>query len=144
MSLILRKRNHYPERFDHELDRFWNHWLSPFEPFGRDAPTAPSLDLAETDADVIVKVELPGLSEKDIEISVADDTLTIKGEKRQEKEEKGKRYHFAERRYGAFQRCVRLPSPVAVGRASARFKDGVLEVTLPKAEEAKPRKIEIN
>ena len=130
MSLILRRNHHTPERVDRELDRFFGNWFAPFEVFRTD--------------EVLVKAELPGLTDKDIDVSVVDDTLTIKGEKKHDKEEKGKHYHLVERRYGSFQRCVRLPSSVNSKKASARFKDGVLEITLPKSEEAKPKKIEIN
>ena len=144
MSLILRRNHHTPERVDRELDRFFGNWFAPFEVFRTDEVLAPSLDVEETENEVVVKAELPGLTDKDIDVSVVDDTLTIKGEKKHDKEEKGKHYHLVERRYGSFQRCVRLPSSVNSKKASARFKDGVLEITLPKSEEAKPKKIEIN
>lgn len=143
MSLILR-RNHQPERFNNELDRLWSSWFAPFEPKWSETVMSPPVDVAETETDFIVKAELPGLSEKDIDVTVEDGVLTIKGEKRSAKEAEGKRYHFTERRYGSFQRRLRLSSAVSAQNASARFENGVLEITLPKAEEAKPKKIEVN
>jgi HSP20 family protein len=97
----------------------------------------PTLDLSETKDAVIVKAELPGVEQKDIEVSMQDGMLTIKGEKAAEKEEKEKRYHRVERSYGAFFRAIRLPAAVDAGKVAAAFKDGVLTVTLPKAPEAK-------
>jgi HSP20 family protein len=87
--------------------------------------------------------ELPGLEAKDVEVSVTGDMLTIKGEKKTEKEEKDERRHLVERTYGAFSRMVRLPAPVAADKIQATFKNGVLTVTLPKTEEAKPKAIPV-
>lgn len=101
------------------------------------------MDLEETDDDYIVQVELPGLKREDIEISVSEDHLTIKGERKREKEEKGKRYHRIERWYGKFERTVRFPTKVDPNKAKAEYKAGVLRVTLPKLERAKPHRIEI-
>lgn len=103
----------------------------------------PAMDLEETDDDYIVQVELPGLKKEDIEISVSEDHLTIKGERKREKEEKGKRYHRIERWYGKFERTVRFPTKVDPNKAKAEYKAGVLRVTLPKLERAKPHRIEI-
>jgi HSP20 family protein len=97
----------------------------------------PTLDLSETKDAVIVKAELPGVEPKDIAVSLQEGTLTIKGEKEAEKEEKDKRYHRVERSYGAFFRSIRLPAAVDAGKVTAAFKDGVLTVTLPKLPEAK-------
>jgi HSP20 family protein len=133
-----------PNRFESDLDKVWRHWFAPFEVFEAPSLASPSVDLAETESEVIVKAELPGLTDKDIDITLSDDTLTIQGEKKQDSEEKGKHYHRVERRYGSFKRCVTLPSPVDAKGVAARFENGVLEITLPKAEEAKPKKIEIN
>lgn len=98
---------------------------------------APRLDLAETEATIEVKAELPGLEKQDIDISLEGDTLIIKGEKHQEKEEKNKRFHRIERTYGSFYRTVRLPTEVQPDKIEAAYQDGVLKVTLPKTEEAK-------
>lgn len=103
----------------------------------------PPLDVSETNENVIVKAEIPGVDPKEINISVKDDTLTIKGEKKGGKEEKGKNYHFTERRYGSFTRSVLLPVSVKYEDAKAEYKDGILEITLPKEEKAEVKKIPI-
>jgi HSP20 family protein len=91
----------------------------------------------------VVKAEVPGMEPKDIDISLSDGVLTIKGEKKQEKEEKEADYHLVERSYGAFTRLVRLPKEVQSEKISASYKDGILKVTLPKSEEAKKKEIKI-
>jgi HSP20 family protein len=101
------------------------------------------MDISETKDSLIVKVEAPGMDQKDIEISLQENLLTIKGEKKQEKEEKDERYHRVERSYGAFVRSVRLPVAVDGGKVSATFKNGLLTVTLPKTPAAKGTPIPI-
>jgi len=105
----------------------------------------PSIDVKESDKEIVVKAELPGLEEKDIEVLLAEDTLTIKGEKREEKEDKGKNYYHMERTYGSFHRVIPLPIEVEANKVEAAFKNGVLSVVLPKTEKAKAasRKISI-
>ena len=105
---------------------------------------APSVDIAETDNDVVVTAELPGVKQDDVDITIADDVLTLKGEKKEEKEVKEKNYHRIERSYGSFQRSVSLPAGVQADKAKATYKDGVLHITVPKAEEAKPKQIKID
>ena len=104
---------------------------------------APSIDLSETKESVVVKIEVPGMDQKDIEVSLQENRLTIKGEKKQEKEEKHERYHRVERSYGAFARSVRLPVGVDASKVSAAFKNGLLTVTLPKTPAAKGTTIPI-
>jgi len=106
---------------------------------------APMVNVSEDEASVVVSAELPGLEEKDIEVSVADDVLTIRGEKKEEKEDKGKNYFRMERHYGEFRREIPLPSEVEVDKVEASFKNGVLKVTLPKSKKARTevRKIEV-
>jgi HSP20 family protein len=104
---------------------------------------APSMDISETKDSLVVKVEVPGMDEKDIQISLQENLLTIKGEKRQEKEEKEERYHRVERAYGAFTRSVRLPVAVDAGKVAATFKKGLLTVSLPKTLAAKGTMIPI-
>ncbi len=107
------------------------------------AKLTPAVDLVDTKDDVIVKVELPGIKKEDVDITLHDDLLTIKGEKKAEKEEKeGSRYYF-ERRYGSFARTITLPVNVKSDEIKAKFTDGVLEVTLPKAEEEKSKEIKV-
>jgi HSP20 family protein len=104
----------------------------------------PRLDMAETKDMLTITAELPGLESKDLDVSVSGDVLTIKGEKKQEKEEKDEQRHIVERSYGAFVRMVRLPTAVAQDKIKASFKNGVLTVSLPKTEEAKPQAIPVS
>jgi HSP20 family protein len=103
----------------------------------------PAVDIYETPDTVEMKAELPGLSRDDIEIQIRDNTLTLRGERRFAKEAQEENYLRIERAYGAFQRSFTLPATVQQEKIRAVFRDGVLELTLPKAEEAKPKKIAI-
>jgi HSP20 family protein len=124
------------------FDRFLEDFRIP-SVWSEDTGFSPAFDVSETDEALIVKAELPGMEEKDIDISLSDGVLTIKGEKKQEKESESGHYHTVERRYGAFSRTMRLPAEVNAEQVDAAYKDGVLSVTMPKTEKAKPRKIEI-
>jgi HSP20 family protein len=127
-----------------EMDRLWEHFfgeLPTLEPVRRE--WAPSLDVSETKNNIVVKAEVPGLEPKDIDISLTGGVLTIKGEKKQEKEEKDENYHRIERSYGTFTRSVRVPQEVQSDKIEATYKDGVLKITLPKSEEAKKKEIKI-
>jgi HSP20 family protein len=103
-----------------------------------------ALDVYETDDNLVVEASLPGFNPDEVDISIVGNTLTINGEheKHQEKEEEGK-YYFRERRYGAFQRVVALPVETNADKAEATFENGVLKLSLPKAEEVKPKRIEV-
>lgn len=103
----------------------------------------PAFDVSETDEHIIVKADLPGVDVKDIDISIVGNVLTVKGEKKQEKEEKNESYHRIERSYGSFSRSISLPAEVNPDAVEAVYKDGVLKLTIPKAEKSKPKKIEI-
>jgi HSP20 family protein len=103
----------------------------------------PSLDVTETDEAIEVHLEVPGVEEKDLDVSLTDDLLTISGEKRSEHEDKDDTVHRIERRYGRFSRTLRLPGTVDAGRVEASYEAGVLKVVLPKTPEAKPRRIEV-
>lgn len=113
-------------------------------PFLAGGEQALALDMYETDENLVVEASLPGFSPEQVDISVVGNSVTIKAEVKQEaeKEEKGK-YHFRERRYGAFQRTISLPVGVNADKAEARFENGVLTLTLPKVEEAKPKRIQL-
>lgn len=100
--------------------------------------TMPKVDVAETEKELTITADLPGIDEKDVELTVADGILTLKGEKKAESEEKDKNYHVMERSYGSFARSFRLPETVKVEDIAARFDKGVLTITLPKGEAAKP------
>ncbi len=103
----------------------------------------PPLDVAETDSEIIVRMDLPGMDEKDIDISIQGDVLTIRGEKKEQREETGKIYHVTERAAGNFVRSVPLPVQVRVDMVRATYAKGILEISLPKKELAQARKIEI-
>lgn len=113
------------------------HW-DPFRQFGdwMGAQT-PHVDLTETDKGIEVVAELPGMEQKDIEVELKDDVLTLRGEKKEEREEAKKGYHLSERRFGSFRRSFRLPSEVEQNKISAEFKDGVLTIELPKTAKAR-------
>ena len=104
----------------------------------------PAVDIFETGDSIVIKAELPGLTKEDINLEVKENTLSIKGEKKFEKDVKEENYHRMERSYGAFRRAFSLPSTVQQDKVRAKFKDGILEVTLPKAEEAKPKQIKVD
>jgi len=103
----------------------------------------PSVDIKETADNVEVFAELPGLRKEDINLSVRDNVLTIAGEKRRDDEEKEANFHRLERMYGTFTRSFTLPARVVTGKVDALFKDGILHLVLPKAEDEKPKQIEI-
>ncbi len=116
--------------------------------FGSDAEwpldrISPSLDVAETDGAIEVCMDSPGMEAKDFEIQVNGNLLTISGERKEEREERGKTYHRVERRSGTFSRTVTLPCPVNDEAVDAQYKNGTLTVKLPKTEEAKARKITV-
>lgn len=104
---------------------------------------SPRVDVVETDKEIKVSAELPGMDENDIELRLDDNVLTIRGEKKQEKEEKDKNYYRAERVYGTFQRAIVLPAEVDADKAEALFKNGVLTVRFPKTTESRAKKISI-
>ncbi len=125
-----------------EIDRLFND-------FGRGFPTlgasdlAPRMDMAETDKAIELTAELPGLEEKDVEINFADGLLTIRGEKKSEKEESNKNYRLVERNYGAFSRAIELPAGVDPAAIEASLAKGVLSVTIPKPAPGVAKKIEV-
>ena len=140
-------------RWEHEIERmFEEFWRRPFPsllsldrlwPTGAVRMPAPALDVYEEKDEVVVKAELPGLSKEDIEVNLTGSTLTVKGEKKKEEEVKEKDYYRCERSYGSFVRSLELPSEVKADQISASFKNGVLEVRLPKTEEAKKKEVKV-
>jgi HSP20 family protein len=104
---------------------------------------APAVDVYETKEDLVVTCELPGVREKDVHVSVTNDILTIRGERAQQHEVKDESFYRTERWYGKFERNIPLPLPVETDRVKASFRDGVLEIKLPKAEAVKPKEIKI-
>ena len=127
-----------------ELDRFFD---SPLTGFGRASQLlgawSPALDLYEDKENFVLKVELPGLNKEDVSVSIEDGCLTISGERKSETKREDTEVHHTERYYGRFQRTVTLPTAVAADKVKAAYKDGVLTVTLPKTEQAKPKQIDI-
>jgi len=103
----------------------------------------PPVDIYETGESIVLEVELPGITKEDITVEVKNNTLTLKGEKKFEREVKEENYHRVERSYGSFQRAFTLPSTVQQDKVKAKFKEGILEITLPKVEEAKPKQIKV-
>lgn len=104
---------------------------------------APEVDVEETADAIVLRADLPGMSKKDMRISVENNRLTISGERKSKHSENGKNFHRIERTYGSFCRSFALPATVLGDRVEATYRDGVLEVTVPKAEEVKPREIEV-
>lgn len=129
-----------------EMNRMFDSFFrgDPGEEFPLASATwRPAVDIAEEDAAFQVRMELPGVAKDDVKITMENNLLTVRGEKKQERESKGTNYHRAERGYGAFQRSFTLPTTVKGERIEASFKDGILNITLPKSEEAKPKEIEV-
>ena len=128
-----------------EINRLFE---SPLAEFGRASQWlsswTPALDVYEDKENFIVKAELPGMKKEDIEVSLHDGALSISGERKSEEKHEDSEVYRAERFFGRFQRAVVLPAPVAADKIRAQYKDGILTVTLPKPEEAKPKKIDVN
>jgi HSP20 family protein len=149
MNLIPWKRRageEYPmaglrEEMNRLFDSFWHgDFLPEAMSLGRGFP---NVEVSETDTDIVVRADLPGMEAKDVDVSLSGDVLTIKGERTEEKEEKEKSYHHKEMRYGAFSRSLRLPATVDVQKISAECKKGVLKITLGKSEADTSKKITI-
>lgn len=109
---------------------------------GRGA-SVPNLELIDRKGEMVLRAELPGIKKEDVDITIHDEAITIKGEFKQDQTVKEEDYYFSERRYGSFERTVPLPVDVNTEKAKATVKDGVLEVVLPKKEEAKPKEIKV-
>jgi HSP20 family protein len=105
---------------------------------------APAVDVYEDEHQVTLKIEVPGIDEKDIDVRVENNTLTVQGERKIEKEEKEENYRRVERQYGSFTRTFTLPQTVDAEKVSANYEKGVLKITLPKKAEAKPKQIKVN
>ena len=133
--------------FRDEMDRFFNSFLedSPYSGFIRRETGTwyPSVDIEENDNEYLLRAEIPGMESKDVDISLNDNVLTIKGQKKVEKEEKESNYRHVECRYGTFQRTFQLPANVDPHNVKAECSNGVLTVHIAKSPEAKPKKIEI-
>ena len=127
-----------------ELASFFENFT---EPTGKDQLTAgtfvPPVDVYEDEHNLMLKLEIPGINEEDLDVQVENNTLTVKGERKFEKEEKEENFHRIERRYGSFQRTFRLPNTVNTDSVEADYDKGVLKITLGKRAEAKPKQIKV-
>lgn len=152
-GLIPRRRSEAVARqdpiqsFRSEVDRLFDDFLgggSGVEfPSWSGVSFVPEFDLVESDTEIRIAADLPGVEEKDLELSLDGDVLTIRGERRAEKEERRKGYEWSERRFGSFLRRIELPSEVQSEKVQAKFNKGVLEITLPKSESAKRKSLTI-
>ena len=133
---------------EREFDRIFREAFSPlFTEREGELSTrawAPAVDIFETEDNIVLKAEVPGVEPKDVEVRVEDNTLYLKGERKFEKETKEENYHRIERSYGSFARSFALPNSIDGEKVAAEYKDGLLTLTLPKREEAKPKTIKIN
>jgi HSP20 family protein len=128
------------------MDKLFEEFFSDRPGRGRRAvPTVwqPAIEAYETDHDVVVRAELPGVDPNQVEITITEDSLTIKGEAKSELEDKRRNYYRRELRYGSFLRSIALPSGVQSDQAKATFKNGILEIRVPKSERAKPKTVKI-
>ena len=128
-----------------EVNRLFDSWSGRGNTVG-ERMWLPAVDVHETKDDFVLTLDIPGVSQKDVHISITGDLLTVKGERRfeRESEEAGHTYHRVERLYGKFERSVQLPTMVQTDKVKASYHDGVLTVKLPKAEEVKPREVKID
>ena len=128
-----------------QIDRLFDDFTRGFPAFsgGGNSEMLPSVDVTETDKQIEITAELPGLEEKDVQVNFADNVLTIRGEKKAEKEEKDKAYRLVERSYGSFVRSLELPDGVDVNAIKASIDKGVLKVTVPKPAPAQVKKIDV-
>lgn len=133
--------------FEERMRRFFGEGFDPFGKTGEEnwslSAWSPACDIYETDSEVVVKAELPEVKKEDVKVSVENNVLTIHGERKFSEESKRENYHRVERSYGEFTRSFTLPAFVDTAKVNAEFKDGMLRVTMPKREEAKPKQIEI-
>jgi HSP20 family protein len=123
-----------------DIDRFFGEGFFPFTNHN----FSPAIDVFQDSDDLIVETQLPGIDPKNVDIAIENDVLTISGETKEKKEKKYEDYYRKEIRQGSFSRSVILPVSVKGSEASADYEDGILQITLPKAEEAKPKKISVN
>ena len=137
----LRELRTMQEQMNRLLNLSWNHDLSGEDM--RDGIWQPAVDIYETEESIVIKAELPDVDQKDIDVRIEDNTLTLKGERKHEGEVKKENYHRIERYFGTFQRSFSLPATIDQEKVSAVCERGVLTITLPKKEEIKPKQINI-
>ncbi|MCX8124731.1 MAG: Hsp20/alpha crystallin family protein [Spirochaetes bacterium] len=132
------------EAFERDVKRIFDDFfaLEPVDLF--DSAWVPTVDVEEDEKSIHVRAEIPGIDEKDLNVTLEDNVLTISGEKKEERKEENKRYVLAERRFGSFKRSISLPSEVKADSAKATFKNGVLTIDFEKKEVSQPKRITIN
>ena len=131
------------ERMRSEMDRIWDQYSKEFSASPLKQEWSPSLNLAETADSLVAELEVPGISPEDINVSVTGEILVVEGEKRQEEDKEEKNYHLVERVYGRFNRSLRLPTVVDPDKVAARYKNGILLITMVKTKTVKSKQIEI-
>jgi len=140
-----REDDHPFYSLQHQMNSLFDDFFSGFDITPRALASGgfgaftPSLDVKESDKDFTIRAELPGVEEKDVEVTLTNDAVTIKGEKKEEKEDKGKNYYYMERSYGSFNRVIPLAVETDANKAQASFKNGVLNITIPKSTSAKAK-----
>jgi len=143
MGMLERTRNRFaPWNLQDEFNRVWQEFNGPVG-WQEQSAWAPAIDVRETADAFIIEADVPGLKKEEVQLEVADNVVTVKGERWNQREENKKDYHLAERQVGGFRRSVAIPGGFQHDKVGAKFETGVLTVTLPKPEEKKPRKIEV-
>lgn len=150
---LVTKEETRPDTYFGEMERYFDRFIRhpfsmmapawPFREFPRMGEISPSVDIFEEGGEMVVKAELPGITKENLKVTITDNILTLTGEKKEEEKIEKKDYHRVERSYGSFTRSFRLPDNVNGDKAKASFKDGVLEVRVPKTKETKQKKITI-
>ena len=146
MALVRRRPFEDLMNMQDELGRFFDEFFGERNPVRRGEETSawiPRVDISENDEEIVVHADAPGMSKNDIKITLNDNVLSISGEKKIERDEKKENYHRIERVFGSFHRSFYIPTNVESEKISASYKDGVLQVKLPKKEEAKPKEIPV-
>lgn len=129
-----------------KMNKLFEETVSPHAGKGAEIPTGtwyPAVDILETDKEIVIKVELPGIDLSDVNLEIADNMLSLRGERKFEKDTRKENYHKVERSYGSFHRSFTLPGSVDQTKINAKLKDGILEVKLPKVENLKPKQIPV-
>jgi HSP20 family protein len=145
MTLVRFKPNTDVYRLQHSMNRLFDSFFGDHA-YNDDEQCewAPAVDVAENKDQITIKADIPGMDKKDIKVVVHENTLTLKGERKSEKTEEGTNYYRVERTNGSFYRSFSLPSKVDAGKIKANYQNGVLEIVLPKVEEAKPKEIDVS
>ena len=144
MYLTVSKTNNRCGVANGEIDRMFSEIFNGGSVAEREGSWMPRADVHETDDSYLVQLDVPGIDKRAVKVKFEDNTLTVTGERKYDNKEEGKSYRHVERVYGTFNRTLKLPKDVVAERISASYKNGVLEITLPKAEVVKPKEIEIN